>query len=331
MIEADPISSNPLEWWRRVRLPLGFALTAFTLVVARGEFAEASFIPVMAFVACAIPASGAPISGGVVFVPTLTLYGMCARDAVAFTAAVQVFGVGIFAPLNWLLEDRHAIVWSAYRVLLPASALGFVTAACFPLSGEHGDHVAILVFVGFCVILFAYTAAFILSTPSSSNVHVETAHRPLEFNRASLMTYALASYAAAIITFYVGVCSDKVVFMLLTYVHGVSARRATITGTTLVGLLSLMRVVYYVSTACAPDQGHIPFRRVVLAVPALLLGSLAGVRVNLALGSKNVMYCFLALLAFDIVSEVRKVHTEWEDASGACVPLPTPMSCETVL
>jgi hypothetical protein len=63
---------------------------------------DAWFAPLMGIVACTIPASGAPVAGGVIFLPILESYGLCPRDAVAFTAATQMVGVGIFAPMNWL-------------------------------------------------------------------------------------------------------------------------------------------------------------------------------------------------------------------------------------
>lgn len=39
-----------------------------------------------------------------------SLAGMEPRDAVAFTAATQMIGVGILAPLNWLFHDRRVFV-----------------------------------------------------------------------------------------------------------------------------------------------------------------------------------------------------------------------------
>lgn len=81
------------------------------LLVPVQTMREAWFAPIMGVVACALPSSGMPVAGGIVFVPTLTTFGgMDARDAIAFTAATQMVGVGILAPLNWLFHDRRVFV-----------------------------------------------------------------------------------------------------------------------------------------------------------------------------------------------------------------------------
>jgi uncharacterized membrane protein YfcA len=62
-------------------------------------------------IACALPSSGMPVAGGIVFVPTLTLFaGMDPSDAVAFSAATQTVGVGMLVPINWLFHDRRVFV-----------------------------------------------------------------------------------------------------------------------------------------------------------------------------------------------------------------------------
>jgi hypothetical protein len=44
----------------------------------------------MGVVACALPTSGMPVAGGIVFLPVLThIAGLSARQAVAFAAATQ--------------------------------------------------------------------------------------------------------------------------------------------------------------------------------------------------------------------------------------------------
>lgn len=81
------------------------------LLIPMETMREAWFAPIMGVVACALPSSGMPVAGGIVFVPTLTTFGgMDARDAIAFTAATQMVGVGILAPINWLFHDRRVFV-----------------------------------------------------------------------------------------------------------------------------------------------------------------------------------------------------------------------------
>ena len=86
-------------------------------------------IPTMAVVAASIPASGAPVAGGIVFLPVLHSFGVCPRDAVAFSAATQFFGVGIFAPLNWMAQDAS--------VFLPGALCSFYPLPWMPRFTNH--------------------------------------------------------------------------------------------------------------------------------------------------------------------------------------------------
>ena len=81
------------------------------LLVPVETMRAAWFAPLMGVIACALPSSGMPVAGGIVFVPALTTIGdMDARDAIAFTAATQMVGVGVLAPINWLFHDRRVFV-----------------------------------------------------------------------------------------------------------------------------------------------------------------------------------------------------------------------------
>ena len=119
---------NPfLMMWMVGRVFLFFFLLTLPFVVLEWEtIKRVWFAPFMGIVAAAIPASGAPVAGGVVFLPVLDSFGVCPRDAVAFSAATQFFGVGIFAPLNWLIKDKNIFVWPALKRTWFPSALGII-------------------------------------------------------------------------------------------------------------------------------------------------------------------------------------------------------------
>ena len=65
------------------------------------------FAPLMGIIAASIPASGAPVAGGVVFLQLLNAVGVCPRDAVAFSAATQFFGVLRSIHYERILAGRH--------------------------------------------------------------------------------------------------------------------------------------------------------------------------------------------------------------------------------
>ena len=156
-----------LRGWLVGRVILWFLLVAAPLVLYRNHLEllrDAWFAPLMGIVACAIPASGAPVAGGVIFLPILESYGLCPRDAVAFTAATQMAGVGIFAPMNWLLKDPNVFIPSAICISTLPSTMGLVAAITYyKVNGFHADHVVVLTFTLFCAFLVAYITDGLLS------------------------------------------------------------------------------------------------------------------------------------------------------------------------
>ena len=110
----------------------------------------------MGIIAASIPASGIPVAGGIVFVPLLTVAGVCPRDAIVFTAATQTLGVGVFAPLNWFVAKPQVFDADVLWLAVPFSLLGDYVALRFvPVSN---DRTVILAFASFCVFMAFYTA-----------------------------------------------------------------------------------------------------------------------------------------------------------------------------
>lgn len=65
-------------------------------------------------------ANAAPVGGGVVFVPILSLFGVQIHlGGVAFAVSTMTFGNGVFGFLNWLRKDPERIAWKVvpYAVL----------------------------------------------------------------------------------------------------------------------------------------------------------------------------------------------------------------------
>lgn len=284
---------------------------------------EAWFAPIMTLVACAIPASGAPVAGGVIFLPVLTMAGVCARDAVAFTAVAQVFGVGIFAPLNWMIRDPNLLNWRALQIATIPSVLGmFIALMVMPIHGLHGDHAIQLIFASFCVILFSYTLHGLVK----QTIAFDKRPRDVKFACHQLVYYNLIIFLASWLTGYIGVTVDKIMFMLLTWSHGVNARDATITGTTLVGWLSAWAGILHMISPCDQDDplyiGAVPYHVFLLGLPGLLLGSLMGPVMNTAIGTRNVMKIFLTIILFDLVHNFYDVYISWSDprGEGSCQP-----------
>ena len=104
----------------------------------------------MGIIACAIPSGGAPVAGGVVFLPVLSLMGMEPHDSVAFAAATQMFGVGIFAPLGWMARDPTVLMPRFLLVTLPYALAGLLTGLLLiPLGKSDEVMWAFTVFIAF--------------------------------------------------------------------------------------------------------------------------------------------------------------------------------------
>ena len=99
-------------------------------------FARLWFAPLMGFVAGVLPGSGAPIAGGIVFFPILSMLGLCSQDSVAFLSATQFLLCGVFTPLNWIITDPNVLRADVFRLALLPGAVGLALA--FVLE-EHLD------------------------------------------------------------------------------------------------------------------------------------------------------------------------------------------------
>ena len=150
MLIPDDTQSR-FQWWVTVRMYLSAVLCVFPFMVYEPlELLTMWRVPVMAILAASIPASGAPVAGGIIFLPVLQTYGVCPRDAVAFSALTQFFGCGIFSPLNWLVQDPTVFLPGALRIAFLPSLIGLLAALSYiKVNGCHGDHVVLLVFAVF--------------------------------------------------------------------------------------------------------------------------------------------------------------------------------------
>jgi len=114
------------------------------------------YAPVMGAVAALLPASGAPIAGGIIFFPILTSLGVCSADAVAFSAATQFLGCGVFAPLNWLVQDPSVFNADIFKLALPPGALGLALGLYLCTLGAKSMYI-VWTFIFFSLFVLAYT------------------------------------------------------------------------------------------------------------------------------------------------------------------------------
>ena len=141
--------------WKKFFLPLLFVVTlCLPIIIYRSNYlsflAHSWFAPLMGIVACAIPSGGAPVAGGVVFLPVLSMVGLEPHDAVGFAVTTQMFGIGIFAPLGWMARDPTVLMFNFLKITFPYALAGLLTGLLLiPL--EKSDEVmwTFTVFISF--------------------------------------------------------------------------------------------------------------------------------------------------------------------------------------
>ena len=139
----SPIAAHNHSSLTSPNIPTQLPLVSRALVVCTPD-------PLMGMIACAIPSGGAPVAGGVVFLPVLSLMGMEPHDGVAFAAATQMFGVGIFAPLGWMARDPTVLMPRFLLVTLPYALAGLLTGLLLiPLGKSDEVMWAFTVFIAF--------------------------------------------------------------------------------------------------------------------------------------------------------------------------------------
>ena len=299
-------SSPPLaQWWTHARpmvLMCMIGVSAFA-----GEWPNDWYVPLMAACAAVIPSSGAPVAGGVVFMPVLHAHGTSPRDAVAFSALTQLVGCGVLTPLNWLAIDPDVFDVPAIRAsLIPASSGAIASLSVLRMRGCHADQIVALSFSLFCGALAAYCTWLLRrAVPTGRSPAPEMARRlpyPL---------FALACAAGGLLTGYIGVAIEKVIFVLLT-LEGTCVRRATLTSITVVGWVSAVAVAVHALSPSEPtDPGYIgvlPVRLWLVALPGVMAGSMLGPYAHRILGTTPILLLFTIYLTFEFAHGVATSH-----------------------
>jgi len=292
-----------VRWWLYGRwlvvLPMLILLPIVIYHDDLKSLASLWWTPLMGTIAAAIASGGAPVAGGIVFLPVLTHLGVCPSDAVAFTAATQMLGVGVFAPLNWLVRDPSAIDLSSLRRMLPPMLVGLILSLTV-LRLESGDAV-LIAFAFFCLFVAAYVAQGLLGCgtgPMSELSAVRTEPR--------MVLHWAACALGGLLTGYIGVAAEKVSFMLLIYQGGIDVRTASVTSVTSVGWLSAVATVVHALSRCSSGGYDLPVQLWLTGLPGILLGSYLGPRINAALGPRRVMTVFCVLLVVEAVCSLSR-------------------------
>lgn len=302
------LSYSALPWYaqtwlvaRAVLLPILFALPLVCYADQPELLRSAWYAPVMGIAACALPSAGVPVAGGIVFLPMLTLGGVCPRDAVAFSAATQMLGVGVFAPLNWLVLNPSVFIPEAWLYAAWPSCAGLLFSLL--LAPLHSDGDLQVIYSLFCLFIAIYTIRGLLGG-GLDTAESSAAQSISNLGRWDHFFFGVAGVLGGWLTGYIGVSIEKVLFVLLTWRYGINARTASVTSIALVGWVSALSFFIHATSPCQPGApgyvGAVPYAYWLMGLPGILIGSVVGPQINQAIGSRNIMIGFVVLLLAEV-------------------------------
>lgn len=252
---------------------------------------EVWFAPFMTTVAVLLPASGVPIAGGIVFFPVLSLAGFRPDAAVAFAAATQAIGVGVFTPLTWYVQEPNVFLPVA---LLPAVLGSSISCALavfvWPSPSERVTVSVFTIFAAFCAV-FTFHGLFC--------GELSTSRAQVPRTVASFTWCFLAGVAGGFLVGYIGIGVEKTLFIVLSGIYHADPKRSGITSVTVVGLISFFNAAYHFFIA-----DDVPMAAWLFGLQGLLLGSFLGPATHRVLGRRVVLFLFGTLLLVDVGNNV---------------------------
>ena len=246
---------------------MAFLVLSILLNVSTETRRKAWWAPAMGVVACALPSSGMPVAGGIVFLPMLTrIGGLPARDAVAFAAATQTVGVGILAPLNWLFHDRRVFVRNGRGDIFLLTTLPSFGGVALTKLINVPDEVTMWAFTAFVAVVAIYT--FWFASKSGFNQGNKTPnHNEIKlFTRGPICMITLLSFFGGISVGIIGIGIEKLLFVYLTWIYDIDSRSAGITSIISVGIASGFSFTWH---AWAQE---VPYDWWLMVLPGILLG-----------------------------------------------------------
>jgi len=275
-------------WKKYVSTCTLVVLLIFPMILYRGEYfsflQSTSYSPLSGIIACSIPSGGAPVAGGIVFLPILTMMGIEPHDSVAFTAATQMIGCGIFAPLGWMYKDPDVIMFKSFLLpFFPVALVGLILGLlCVPL--QKSDNV-LWAFTLFIIFLAYYTGRALIKNELNGAKSIATCNpsievpkdinvedgiinrekectesglsssrciRDITYTQKELVIYSVFIFLGGIMTSWIGIGVEKITFLLLTAIHNVDVIAAGLSSIVMTGWLSIVAFLFH--AACAPPE-----------------------------------------------------------------------------
>ena len=260
--------------------------------VSPAELASVWFMPFLGIVGATV-AMSTPAGGGIVFFPTLVLLGVAPVNAVAFSVATQTFGMGIFGTYNWSRKAPEAILKPAVVLVALGGWVGVLLALfVFPLTSARAVRLLFSTF-GLCLALYIVLSA-------RNDLHIN--QTPFRLRGLMAPILFVSGVAGGMLTGYIGVGIDVLIFVVLTWLYHTHIQHATVTSIVIMGLTSALPFMFALFFF-----GTLPLNLWLMVLPGVLLGARIGPWLNTRLGSERVMLLFSLLLILEFCMTFTKL------------------------
>lgn len=275
------------EYGRWILLAVLLVLPFLTFSLA--DLSKGWIMSPLAFAVSCILSGGAPVAGGIIYIPVFRLLGVSTKQTIAFSAAMQAFGCGIFSPASWLAKDPGILIKSSFIVVIPANFLGLCVSMFLLPANEKAVTV---IFAFFCFFLAVSVLIGLQRELTSQDEEVRIEFPPRNWRELkTFLVYVITGFIGGMVAGWIGIGPEKLFFLVATNYHKADVRRATVTGIALVGWLSIISAYFHFFVF-----QDVPMLYWLCGLPGLIVGTYGGPLVNAALGSRNVMIAFSCFL-----------------------------------
>ena len=237
---------------------------AFVYLVDLDTMLSLWYMPLLGFFA-AIIANCVPIGGGVVYIPALYFLGENMELGVAFTVATMSVGSGVIGFMNWLVIDKHLIIWSSIPFTVLPAWLGFICSIALPPMSED---VGMYFFSSFCIALsiFVFAVARVGGAVEFSQQFSGCSSLPSPVYWS--ITTFISFLSGLILIPNIGIGPALTTFICLSLHGTIDTHAALVTGIVVGGWASWIPLAIHM---CIIDD--VPFTRWVMVLPGVYLGA----------------------------------------------------------
>eukprot|EP01125_Pyxidicula_operculata_P022301 TRINITY_DN9040_c0_g1_i1.p1 TRINITY_DN9040_c0_g1~~TRINITY_DN9040_c0_g1_i1.p1 ORF type:complete len:347 (+),score=44.10 TRINITY_DN9040_c0_g1_i1:32-1072(+) len=255
------------------------------VLLTQDEMRELWFMPFIGVLGATV-AMSTPAGGGIFYFPAITALRCSPQNAVAFNLAGQSTGMGLFGAASWIRKSRDSII---FWVVGLATFTGWIGTLLSLAVEVHQELPLRIIFLIFSFLLLLYVIYLLWKDKTKDVGEIEKSIK----NIAILSIFGLLG---GIISGYIGVGTDMIIFAVLSAVYKVDSRKATATSVLVMGWTSvfpaLIHLFYF---------QDVPVNLWLMAIGGSILGARFGVLIYKLLGRRKMTILFAFILVIEVI------------------------------